>query len=133
MKAEQRLDLTSLQRALDSLHRALQEPKNEFVRDSAIQRFEYTYELSWKFLKRYLEQDEGIENVDGLHRKDLFRLAAEKGLIVDPSEWFEFHLARNQTTQTYSEAKADEVYEATKTFLPRAQQLLQELTRRCHD
>ncbi|WP_448568477.1 nucleotidyltransferase substrate binding protein [Thermus sp.] len=34
---------------------ALAQPKDEFVRDSAIQRFEFTFELSWKTLKTYLE------------------------------------------------------------------------------
>ena len=39
------LILEPLEKALDSLQKALQ-PKDEFVRDAAIQRFEYSFELS---------------------------------------------------------------------------------------
>ena len=44
------LDLSSLTKALESLDVALAKDKDEFIRDSVIQRFEFTYELSWKFL-----------------------------------------------------------------------------------
>ena len=45
---ETRLDLSPLRTALASLDLALAQSKNEFIRDSVIQRFEYCYELSWK-------------------------------------------------------------------------------------
>jgi uncharacterized protein len=80
--SESRLDLSPLRKALASLDLALAQPKNEFLRDSVIQRFEYTYDLSWKLLKRHLEEDEGVENVDRLTRKELLRMAFEKGLIA---------------------------------------------------
>ena len=55
-----KLDLTSWQRALASLERAITRsvaaPGDEELRDAVIQRFEYSYELSWKMLKRHLEQ-----------------------------------------------------------------------------
>ena len=53
------LILTPLENAINSLNIAFVEYQkdnsNEFVRDSVIQRFEYTYELCIKMLKRYLE------------------------------------------------------------------------------
>jgi len=42
--------LTSLdefERAIQRLDEALSQPKDEFIRDSVIQRFEFTFELSW--------------------------------------------------------------------------------------
>jgi len=60
------LILTPLTKAVASLELALVQPKNEFVRDAVIQRFEYTYELCWKMLRRYLISDIGVEEVNRL-------------------------------------------------------------------
>lgn len=50
------LILTHLKKALMTLKEALKQPKNNFIRDAVIQRFKYSYELSWKTLKRFLSQ-----------------------------------------------------------------------------
>ena len=86
--------------------------------------------MAWKALKRYLESDEGTENVDALPRRDLFRMAAEKGLLNDPLEWFGYHRARNETVHTYQEAKAEEVYSVAKRFEAAASTLLKNLEAR---
>lgn len=124
------LNLNLYRQALGALRRATLEPKNEFLRDSVIQRFEFTYELAWKSLKRYLEQEEGSENIDALPRRDLFRLAAEKGLLKDPVLWFGYHRARNETVHTYQEAKAEEVYAIAVNFVADANDLLECLAKR---
>jgi len=124
------LDLSPLRKALASLELALAQPKTEFIRDSVIQRFEYTYELSWKLLKRHLENDEGVENTDQLTRKQLFRVALEKGLIRTVEDWFAYHRARNNTAHAYNESTAEEVYETAIRFAPDARALLDELERR---
>jgi nucleotidyltransferase substrate binding protein (TIGR01987 family) len=121
------LNLKPFRQALESLRRALAQPKDEYLRDSVIQRFEFTYELSWKALKRYLEEDEGTENVDVLPRRDLYRMAAEKGLLDDPVAWFAYHRARNETVHTYQEAKAEEVYAVAARFVAAAADLLKRL------
>src|SRR5947208_8534986 len=48
---------TDFERATTRLEEALALPKNDIVRDSAIQRFEISFELCWKFLKAYLEEE----------------------------------------------------------------------------
>jgi hypothetical protein len=45
------------ERATARLAEALALPKDAIVRDSAIQRFEISFELCWKFLKAYLEEE----------------------------------------------------------------------------
>ena len=50
---KQDLSINPLENAVKSLERSLKQEKNEFTRDSTIQRFEYTFELAWKTLKRY--------------------------------------------------------------------------------
>ena len=121
------LILTPLQKATESLVSAIAQPKNEFIRDAVIQRFEYTYELAWKFIKRDLTEDLGSEAINGLNRKDLFRIAADKGLIRDPLPWFAYHKARNETSHTYNEKIAEETYIVALEFVIEAQYLLNKL------
>lgn len=70
--------LTPLKKALASLKLALEQPKNEFTRDAAIQRFGYSFELAWKMLKRHLKITTGT---DEFNIKNLFREAGRMGLI----------------------------------------------------
>jgi nucleotidyltransferase substrate binding protein (TIGR01987 family) len=123
-----KLDLTSLHAAVSSLEVALAQEKNEFIRDSVIQRFEYTYELCWKFLARHLEQDQGAANIDKLSRRDLYRVGAEKGLINDAAAWFEYHTARNITSHSYNVSVAEQVYQVAARFITDAQFLLRRLS-----
>ena len=41
------------------LKEILKEPYSIIIRDATIQRFEYTFEAFWKFIKEYLKQEEG--------------------------------------------------------------------------
>jgi len=65
------LDNISLKNALLSLERAIAEPLNEFSRDSVILRFKFTFELSWKLLRRYMESDCPLtdDSVKGIFRE----------------------------------------------------------------
>ena len=119
-----KLILTPLKKAVSSLSVALAQPKNEFVRDAVIQRFEYTYELCWKFIRRDMIGDQGSELVNSVSRRDLFRLAADKHIIPDPAPWFEYHRARNETSHTYNEKVAEETYIVARGFCSAAQELL---------
>lgn len=82
-----------------------------------IRAFEFSFELSWKFIKRYLEQF-SIEKVDGFTAKQLFRVAHEQGLIQNVDAWFKYLEKRNLTSHTYDGAKG---------FLGDARYLLKEL------
>lgn len=126
------LELASLEKALASLQRAIertrQAPGDEELRDAVIQRFEYSYELCWKMLKRRLEMDSAIPTaIDALGFKDLIREAAERGLLNDPAAWFEYREQRNITAHTYNRAKAEAVYQTVLQFLPSARALLESL------
>ena len=121
-----KLVLTPFRRALKSLEAVLALPKNDVVRDATIQRFEYTYELAWKMIKRHLEWAEATD-ADSLTRRELFREGARIGLIADAETWFDYNVARNQTSHTYDEAKAEEVYAAARSFAVDARKLLSRL------
>lgn len=128
-----RMVLTSLEKAMASVHEVLALEKTVIVRDATIQRFEYTYELCVTLLKRHLEQEAGVTDVDQLDKRDLFRVANEKGLIRDTEAWFGYYRARNQTSHTYNSRKAEQVYEAVRPFAADAQFLLDELKKRQGD
>lgn len=129
------LELTSFQKAIDSLQEAVNcyqtsTVQQDIIRDAVIQRFEYTYELAWKMMKRWLEINLGSTYVDGIPRKELFRLAAEHHLIEDPLRWFAYHQARNQTSHVYDESVAKSVFDVTEDFIEDVQQFFSELEKR---
>jgi Nucleotidyltransferase substrate binding protein like len=76
------LDLSSLKDALASLQRALTRwqasgAQDEELRDACIQRFAYSFELSWKMLKRRLELDlPDARSVDAMSFRELIRCGA---------------------------------------------------------
>jgi len=115
--------LNSLRRAIA---RSLDAPADEELRDSVIQRFEYTYELAWKSLRRYLDQ-EGVSEIATFSKKDLYREAATRGLITDATAWFGYQIARNETSHTYNANKAREVHGKALTFADDAEKLLNAL------
>ena len=47
-------------RAVDRLAEVVAMPKPEVVRDSAIKRFEITFDMSWKTLKAFLQERYGV-------------------------------------------------------------------------
>ena len=131
--------MSSLEKACDALESALMvyaksvlpedNPEKLLLRDGVIQRFEFTYELSWKMLKRYLEAY-GLGKADGLNNRELFRMGREQGLIADSEKWFHYLAMRNQISHVYDQAKAAEVFAAAREFLPDSRYLLKRLTKK---
>lgn len=130
-----KLDFSSLKKAIKNLDKAVvranSAPADEELRDSVIQRFEYTYELAWKMMKRQLEQESPTPSeIDQLSFKDLLRAAAEKGFISDVEEWIVYRDQRNITSHTYDENEAKSVYQTALVFLKDAKTLLLILEKR---
>ena len=94
------LQLQSLNRAIKQLEKVLKEEKSEFIRDAAIQRFEFTYELLWKTLKTHLEEIYGVRAVSP---RQVFKEAFRLELINDESVFLEMIEARNLIAHTYNE------------------------------
>ena len=100
----------------------------EAIRAGVIHNFEVAYDLSWKFIQRWIRENRTPEDAEHPRtRKDLFRLAARYGLIADPEPWFVYGDARNLTSHTYNEAQAVSVYETAKDFRDDAKYLLKQL------
>lgn len=132
------LDLTPLSRALAALQRGLARwqtaPTDEELRDACIQRFEFTFELCWKMLKRRLEIDlPNAAEVDAMSYRALMRAGAEQGLVADVTPWWLYRDKRNITSHTYDAVKAAEVAEVLPAFARDAEALLAALLQRGGD
>jgi nucleotidyltransferase substrate binding protein (TIGR01987 family) len=129
------LILTSLERAAASLRAAVNArlPAEDALfktlhRDAVIQRFEYTFEIAWKMMKRHIEAEAGRSQTEDLFsKKDLFRRAMEAGLISDPEAWFAYLLVRNETSYAYEETKAEQVFSKAVAFVDEVECLLARL------
>lgn len=123
------LDFSALERAVATLEAALarqaREPDDDMIRDACIQRFEFTYEMSHKMLKRFLEATSANpDTFDALAFQDLVRIGSERGLLAsDWARWKVFRTARSLASHSYDETKAREVFAVIPEFLNEARHL----------
>ncbi len=106
------IDVEPLFLAHISFEDALTQVSTDLTRDGAIQRFEYTFELAWKTMKRILRAKGSEVN----HPRDVFREAAAEHLIADPTPWFDLLEKRNKSTHIYKREVAEEVFAAMPEF-----------------
>jgi len=93
------------------------------IKAGVIQCFEFSYELSWKYMKKFLMQNYSLEDSDIVSRRALFKVAANCGVIESVETWLEFHEARNLTSHTYEMEVANKVLEKVEGFLAASQKL----------
>ena len=130
------LDLTPLINAVNRLEEGLARYQSDIsdiqIRDGLIQRFTFTYELSHKMLRRYLEAVAADPTeFDDADFQYLIRSANEQGLLLSAwSEWRHFRDMRSKTSHTCDESVSLKVVEGIPDFLDEARHLLSELQRR---
>ncbi|MBE1555640.1 HI0074 family nucleotidyltransferase substrate-binding subunit [Sporosarcina limicola] len=137
-----KLDLYSIKKAANSMERSLQvvsselkaeeidEDLLEVVKAGVIQNFAFTYELCWKYIRRWFDLNISRDFTSGLTRKQLFRHAIENKLISDFEQWVRYHELRNLTSHTYDQAIAEEIFSTAGQFLCDAQKLIAALEER---
>ena len=130
------LDLTSfanavaqLEEALAYCHSDLAEQDSKLARHlraAAIQAFEFTYEISYKMLKRFLEATEPNPSaIEEMTFNEVIRLGYAKGLLnAELLQWKEFRKERGTTSHTYDEQKALDVFEDIPSFLVEVKHLM---------
>jgi len=127
------LDFSSLANAVrwleEGLARYHADVSDTQILDGLIQRFEFTYDLAHKLLRRALEaRSANPEELDRIGFPDLFRTGVEQGLVAGAwSDWRTYREMRNITSHTYDEAKAIQVVAAIPDFLAEVQALLDRL------
>ncbi|MFZ2951152.1 MAG: HI0074 family nucleotidyltransferase substrate-binding subunit [Desulfuromonadaceae bacterium] len=139
-----KIDFSSLASAIGQLEKSIMYARSDMaqqddelfeqLRNSVIQCFEFTYELSWKMLKRYLEETAATpEEIDAGTFQNLIRRGNEKGLLrSDWVRWKVYRQARTDSSHTYDGDKAEAVYEIAPDFLDEARYLYQQLISRNH-
>ena len=104
-----------LEKALATLNEAWAEYQkdlsNKFVRDSVTQRFEYTFELSHKILRRFLSETESSRaEISEMLFNELIRLGCKRGLLLnDLDTWDKYRKLRNITSHNYDETNVENI------------------------
>lgn len=130
------LDLISFENAIARLREGLAlytaAPAQSIIRDGLIQRFEFTYDLAHKMLKRALEAGSASpEQYDQMVFADLIRSGNEQGLLLgDWPAWKAYRDMRARTSHTYDEAVALQVVGGIAGFLKEAEFLHAQLRAR---
>jgi nucleotidyltransferase substrate binding protein (TIGR01987 family) len=84
---------------------------SELEKDGVIQRFEFTFELAWKTLKDYLEDQSFI---DISSPKKAIRKAFESGTIADGNIWIEMQEDRNRMSHIYNQSESEKIFKNIK-------------------
>ena len=106
--------LHDLASALARLADALKQPENDFIRDAAIQRFEFCFELSWKSIRSVAL----LEGQDCSSPRMAVSIAWQNRWLTSETVWLDMLEERNRTSHTYHEATAKEVFANLPEFLP---------------
>jgi nucleotidyltransferase substrate binding protein (TIGR01987 family) len=93
---------TLLREAVES-----EKPLTQLEKEGCIQRFEYVFELAWKTMKDYLEE-EGLV-ITPLTPANVIRTAFEAKVIANGQVWMEALDARNKMSHAYDLAKFEKV------------------------
>ena len=114
----------SLKIALNLYHKTQKEQADDnlqkALRDSCIQRFEYSIELCWKTSMKILGNQTTAAKV-------AIREMARNDLVTNPEIWLSFIESRNETSHAYDEDIAQRVFKQIELFLPESIKLLKNL------
>lgn len=103
-------------KALNTFKEILDEPFSIIIRDAAIQRFEYSFEVIWKLLKEYLRKKEGIICNSP---KSCFRDAYSMQILTkeETIDALEMTDDRNLTSHAYIEEVAQKIFDKLESYL----------------
>jgi len=130
--------IESFKRSVDILELFIKEGKNynphmsyeeEYCeyRDSAVQRFEYTTDLFWKYLKKYLEDVLHLTVVNG--PEPVVRASCTAGIITEQEgeKILDMVQDRNLTSHTYLEEIAEQLAEKMPKYCTTMQAIIKRL------
>ncbi len=115
--------LQSFAKAIQRLAEALEAPPSDLVRDAAIQRFEFSFELGWKAIQELMRQ----QGQSCQSPKSCLREAFKQGWIDDENAGIHILDDRNLTSHSYDENLAIAIYHRPPQHVRFLQQLLGQL------
>jgi nucleotidyltransferase substrate binding protein (TIGR01987 family) len=115
-------NIEPLLRAFKRFEAFLQHNTTEQERAGIVHAFEACFDLSWKTMKRLL--DERGSGQRAYSPNEVFRIAALDGLIADEAEWLSFLQKRNLTIYVYDEHILNEVLDICAAFSASVQSFL---------
>ncbi|SNR61029.1 HI0074 family nucleotidyltransferase substrate-binding subunit [Desulfurobacterium atlanticum] len=114
--------VTRLEEAISKTESSINTEDYPFFRDSAIQRFEFTFEIMWKAIKLFLEK-EGI--ICRSPRNCIRELFSTGFISEEDTKKLLFMLEdRNATVHTYKETIAEEIFKKLPLHLNLAKKVL---------
>ena len=123
------IDIENLNSALESLKSGAEElyknagcPYTDMLEDSCVKRFEYTYEISWKMMKRVLKEVYGKTEQE-LTLNNIFRFMQGYGFITNWENWRGYAEKRNTTAHEYSLEKSRKLLEILPQFIKDCEEL----------
>ena len=94
----------ALRRLEEAIARYQAAPNDTLYRDGLIQRFEFTFELAWKSLKEYMEDQGMVMTI--VSPRSVLKEAYAAGIIDNPDIWNEAVDSRNLMSHIYDEETA---------------------------
>jgi nucleotidyltransferase substrate binding protein (TIGR01987 family) len=104
--------LNKFEDAVDRRDEFKKEGFEDIYLDLIVKRFEFTYEMSWKALKRYLD----FLGVDVKNPRETFKEAYAQEIIDDENVWLDMIEQRNLTSHVYDEYQISEILNKTEIF-----------------
>jgi len=115
--------LFKFQKALKRLAEALAKEDDDLKVDASIQRFEFTFELAWKTMKRALL----VEGIYCRTPRECLREGFRLGLIVREDDWLAMLDDRNAMSYIYSEEEAQTIFSRLPVYQQAFESLLNTL------
>ena len=111
MRDEVSFSIRKLEDAFSRIKEGADSAADELDKDGVIQRFEFTFELLWKTLKLFLD-DQGILTKSP---KETIQEAFRFELIKNEEIFLYMLEDRNRTSHIYSQADSEKIYDRIKT------------------
>ena len=103
--------LSDFKKAIERLREVLEEDPSisSAIIDGTIQRFEFTFELSWKLAKEVLH----YHGIEAMNPRSVIKESFQQSYIKNGDGWIRMLDDRNKTSHIYDE---DEIYKIYKTI-----------------
>jgi nucleotidyltransferase substrate binding protein (TIGR01987 family) len=127
------LDLTNLKNSFNTLEECYSdyikqsnEKMKNYIKDSCIKRFEYTYETAKKIMNKFLKKEYDKTEKD-LSINNIFREMYGLGLVDNFENWVDYREKRNTTSHEYDITKTYPIIDIIPSFIEDTRFLIEKL------